>query len=133
MVDIDKVIARYRAKQGAKYQEIAIGALERGVRTLAKNLEKLGLTTEVDVFRSGQGGEGSRSYVELGVTGKYIDHEGEEDEASADVRFRAGGYGSVTDREIGGTEGWRPMAAEGLKRILAALERQGWKRPGEAR
>ncbi len=121
----------YDRREAAAYQEISIGALERGVRTLAKNLEqKFGLKTEIDVFRSGHGSEGSGSYVELEVEATWTDAEGEQKEASSYVKFMAGGYGSLTEgRQIGGSEGWRPMAAVGLKRILSELERQGWKPP----
>ncbi len=123
---------RGSAETTAMGQEIAIGALERGVRTFAKNLEKLGLKTDVSVHKSGRGGyqEIARSYVELEVTGTYKDAEGEDQEAWATVEWVAGGYGALNDkRQIGGTDGWRAMAAEGLKRLLHDLERQGWKKP----
>ena len=114
--------------------EIAIGALERGVRTLAKKLEKLGLKTEITVFKTGPGGTAhyGSSYVELEVTGTCQGADGEPEEAYATVKFLAGGYGDLhtPGRNIGGMEGWRPMSAEGLKRILAQLESDGWKRPG---
>ncbi len=112
--------------------EIAIGALETGVRNLAKSLEKLGLKTEVNVHRSGHGGDyhHAMSYVELEVTGTYRDSEGEEEEASADVKFRANGYGDLTSgREIGGMDGWKAMKKVGLERIMNDLAKQGWRKP----
>lgn len=111
-------------------RDIAIGALERGVRNLAKDLELLGLKTEVNVFRSGPGGfELGPSNVELQVEGTYVDPYGDEQNAWAEVKFVAGGYGSLTDRHQIGSANWKEMKAEGLKRIFADLERQGWKMP----
>ena len=128
---VERILARYKtqAKQGT--QDIAIGTLEKSVRILAKNLEKLGLKCEINVHRSGRGGfEYARSYVELDVSATWKDAEGEEDDAWADVKFLAGGYGEIgTGRDIGGSEGWKPMAAAGLKRIFEQLEHQGWKKP----
>lgn len=121
----------YFKRQGMSYQEIAIGALERGVRTLAKSLEKLGLKSEIDVYRSGRGGDpltSSGSYVELQVTGKYLNKDGEEEDAWSYVHFLAGGYGGTSRSEIGGTEGWRAMAAKGLAYLMGDLEKQGWRK-----
>lgn len=113
--------------------EIAIGSLERSVRTFAKSLEKLGLKTEVSVHRSGRVAyDLERSYVELEVTGLYLDRDSEELEASSTVRFLSGGYGSLTEdfgRRIGGTDGWRAMKAQGLTRIMGDLTAQGWVKP----
>jgi hypothetical protein len=117
----------------ARYQEISIGALERGVRTLAKKLEKMGLKTEIEVFKTGRGGTQhyGASYVELQVTGKYRTEDGEEDEAWTWVKFLAGGYytGGKSRQQISGTEGWKPMAAQGLEFLLEDLRRQGWTPP----
>ena len=105
---------------------IAIGALERGVRTLARQLEKQGLQTEVHVHRSSSRMYGP-SYVELMATGLVDLGEGEQDEKWSQVKFLAGGYGDLESRgEIGGAE-WRKMSSEGKKRLLSELERQGWK------
>jgi len=114
----------------ARYQHIAIGALERGVRTLAKSLEKLGLTTQVHVFKSGPGGATyfGASYVELEVSVTFNTPEGEQD-ASHTVKFLANGYTSNDADEIGGTQGWRPMGEEARTRILTKLQEQGWKLP----
>lgn len=114
------------------HTEIAVGALETGVRNLAKSLEKMGLKTEINVHRSGHGGDyhHAMSYVELEVTVTFADSAGEEQEASVDVKFRANGYGNLTSgREIGGTEGWKAMKKVGLDRIMNNLAKQGWRKP----
>jgi|SRR5271166_802741 len=114
----------------AKYQEISIGALERGVRTLAKKLEAMGLQTEIHVFKTGPGGAQhyGPSHVELTAKGTYIDTDGHEEEAWATVKFIAGGYGNLHGQrgEIGGTEGWRAMREQGFTYIMNSLKSQGW-------
>ena len=116
----------------AKYQEISVGAVERGVRTLAQKLGKLGLETDVEVFRTGPGGTQhyGPSYVELTVRGKVRDEDGTEDEASSWVKFYAGGYAVGSRRQdISGVEGWKPMAARGLEVLFEDLKKQGWEPP----
>jgi len=108
--------------------DISIGALERGVRTFAKQLEKMGLTTEVVVAKLGRGSEAGVSNVRLRVIAKFT-KDGNERTGRASLKFVSGGYGSLDDRrEIGGG-GWRAMKAEGLKRIMKSLEPSGWKKP----
>lgn len=114
--------------------EISIGALERSVRTLAKKLERLGLRTEVDVFRTGRGGQQhyGASYVELTVKGDYTDEDGRAEEAWTDVTFVAGGYDTACSGgscEIGGQIGWREMSRKGLDHIMRDLKQQGWREP----
>ncbi len=100
------------------------------MRTLAKKFDKLGLVTEVHVYRSGRGGDnlyGTTSNVELSVMGKFVDADGYDQEVSADVRFIAGGYGGDQRGDIGGDIGWKEMSRVGTERLLRDLERQGWK------
>ena len=111
------------------YQEISIGALERGVRTLAKSLEKDGLKSVVRAQRNGRGSQDvGPSYVELEVTAVF-DKDGKERTSTAEVKFLAGGYETSSRYEISSTDGWRAMAAEGRERIYKQLESDGWKRP----
>jgi hypothetical protein len=111
--------------------EISIKALEKSVRTLAKSLEALGLTTEIEVFRTGPGGTQhyGPSYVELTVIGNFLDDDGGQDEAVEYVKFFAGGYAMSGKNEIGGNSGWKSMAARGLDLIMKSLARQGWRKP----
>jgi len=115
-----RVAARYAA-------EMSIGALERAVRRLANELEKLGMKTDIDVFKTGRGGTQfyGPSYVELAVTAPYKDRDGEEDEAYAEAKFLAGGYAATGNGEFGG-EPWRTMARDGREYLMKSLARQGW-------
>lgn len=104
--------------------DISITALERGVRTWAKQLEKLGLTVEIDVFRTGPGGgvHYGPSTVELTLEKGYTDEHGEAEEFYFTAKFVAGGYGELGDRAIGGNDGWRAMKAEANRRLRAQHE-----------
>jgi len=102
------------------WRAISITAVEAGAKTLAKKLEKMGLKVQVHVFKTGPGGTAyfGASNVEVVVHGPTDEY--------ASVTFLAGGYGGLGEREIGGGQGWRPMAAEGLRRIMTDLKSQGW-------
>ena len=103
-------------------RDISIGRLERSVRTLAKQLEKKGYTTEVSVHRSGHGysdsGFDHTSNVELEVTKPRPD----DTDRTVYVVFIANGYCGTGRREIGNDSGWKPMKEEALRRIQKALE-----------
>lgn len=109
--------------------EIGIGALERGARGLAKDLEALGFETRIDVFRTGPGGAAhyGPSTVELEVSGTFVDERGDEHDLWTTVTFVAGGYGSLDERHIGGAAGWRAMKKEALARIERDFKRVGWR------
>ena len=98
--------------------DISIGALARGVQNWAKALERHGFSTEVDVFR---GGRTYGSSVELEIEKPYTDEFGDEDTYYWSVTFVSGGYGSVGETKIGGSEGWRAMKAEALQRLKKDL------------
>jgi hypothetical protein len=109
-----------------KWTAIDISSLENNVRNLGKVFECHGFTIEIYVHRSGKGGDpltSRSSYVDLNV-----EKEIEDDVISASATFLANGYGSLSSRgEFGGGGGWRPMAHEAVKAMLAILERQKWK------
>jgi hypothetical protein len=120
------VIIRVATKPGhaggsALGRGVAVGALERGARTLAKQFETMGYKTEVDVFRSGRGGDrliGTSSYVEL-----VVEHP--DGITTANIRFIANGYGNLEVRrgEIGGMQSWPDMATKAKAYLLAELLR----------
>jgi len=115
------------AKTGRGYN-IGITALANGVRTWAKKLEAQGFEIEIDVFKTGPGGDEhyGPSTVELTLEKEYIDGStGEPCDFFSTVTFIAGGYGGLDERQaIGGTDGWRAMKAEALTRLSAE---RGWK------
>lgn len=120
-----------------KFNEISIGALERGVRTLAKKLEQIGLTSEIDVFKTGPGGAQhyGPSYVTLAVVGTVpstYGEPGDTDDATVDLKFFAGGYGDGSDGrrgQFGGSGGWSYMSEQAQDYIMKELIKQGWKFP----
>jgi len=98
---------------------IGIGPLEKGVRNWVRQLERRGFTLDdIDVFRTGPGGNQyyGPSYVEVTLAHPYME-DGEEDTAYFEVKFTAGGYGALNERDIGGTDGWRAMKAEAERRL----------------
>ncbi len=112
------------------YNEISIGALERAVRSFARQLESKGFQTEVDAFQTGRGGAQhyGPSYVTLTITKNFVNADGEEDEFWDEFRFIAGGYPTGLGRkDIGGNEGWRPMKAEAVRRLTDSLQSSGLK------
>lgn len=115
-----------RAAEHPASSNISIGALEKSTRKLASKIESLGLKCEVDVFRTGRGGNEhyGPSYVRLQVIGEIPNSNGEE--ASSEVKFIADGYGGVLPYEFGGSS-WKSLSARGLSRIVAELQRQGWR------
>jgi hypothetical protein len=100
---------------------IGITALSNGVRSWAKKLEAQGFEIEIDVFKTGQGGDEhyGPSTVELTLEKEYTDGStGELCDFLSTVTFVAGGYGGLDERHaIGGRSGWRAMKAEGEKRL----------------
>ena len=99
--------------------DINITALERGVRTWVAALAKVGFTVEVEVFKTGPGGNSlyGPSTITLTIEKKYTDEYGNAQDFVDFVTFVAGGYGSLEDRNIGGREGWRAMKREALRRL----------------
>ena len=95
--------------------DISITALERGVRTWAKQLRQRGFTVEIDVFRTVPGGDAyygpSKIYVEVMLEAQGFHF---------DVEFVAGGYGGLDERAIGGCDGWRAMKKEAERRLMKA-------------
>jgi len=118
------------------YNEISIGALERGVRTLAKKLKLIGLSSEIDVFKTGRGGAQhyGPSYVTLMVTGiapsKHVS--GDTHEVNVHLKFYAGGYDDAGNRRgtFGGGTGWTFMSNQAQTYIMKELISRGWKFPG---
>ena len=108
------------------FNAIGVTALARSVRVWAKKLEKQGFTTEVDVFKTGPGGNVhyGPSTVELTLEKEYEDEDGDPEEFYSTIKFVAGGYGGVGDRDIGGSDGWRAMKKEAEKRLSRD---PGWK------
>jgi len=92
-----------------KYASIAIGTLEKRVKTLAKKLEKEGFTVELDVFRTGPGGD-----VHYGVS--YVELDIEKEDQYMTLKFIANGYGPCGSREYGGTT-WTNLKAGALADI----------------
>ena len=99
--------------------DISIGTLERSVRTWAKQLEHRGFTvTDIDVFRTGRGGEAhyGPSTVGIELERPYVE-DGEDETYYWSVRFVASGYGDVSGSDIGGSRGWAAMRAEAERRL----------------
>jgi len=93
----------------------------------------MGLAVGVDVFKTGRGGDPTSlglSYVELDITGSYMD-DGQEEEAYTTVKFFAGGYGGPggSKNEFGGGDGLREMKTKAMAYILKDLTSSGWKKP----
>lgn len=128
---IRKHLVPLLSKNAARYREISIGALEKGVRNMARKLEQKGFTIAIDVFRTGRGGHEhyGPSYVELEITGSHTDEDGDEEELGAIVKFIAGGYATMDRDDIFGTSGWRDMAKRGLEHLKRELKSQGWQGP----
>lgn len=101
---------------------MSIGSLEKSVRVLARQLASAGLKVEVDVFRTGRGGDQhfGPSYVDMDVSGG---------EASAHVRFVAGGYAVSGRDRFGGGDAWSVMKSKSLALIREQLAADGWAPP----
>jgi hypothetical protein len=122
-----KQASGYTYRRTVQAVEIPIGALERSARGLARKLERQGFRIDVDVFKSGRGGELGPSYVTLMVDVDTTAPDGSHDTYWSEVKFYAGGYYSGRHpNEFGGGDSWHSMASKALKFIKSDLESQGW-------
>jgi len=94
---------------------ITISSLERSARRLAKDLEDSDLKVEVEVFKTGRGGDQhfGPSFVELCVRAPSGN--------SAWVRFMAGGYAVSGAGRFGGEDSWSTMKRKALASIKEQL------------
>ena len=89
---------------------ISITALEKSISSLKRKLEKRGFDVELEVFKSGRGGDyyvGSTSYVEITVErdGEYI----------GSYKFKANDYVSGGYRRTYGGHSIKQMKVEFLR------------------
>jgi len=122
----------YDRTAGASWRAVSISSLEKGIRSFARQLEGMGLTAEVDVYKSGRGSsrDVGTSYVELDITGDFIDADGDKDQATTSVKFHAGGFGGDGAKdEFGDGDSLREMKSKAMAYILKDLAWQGWKKP----
>jgi len=103
---------------------IGVTALAKSVRTWAKQLEKMGFSTDIDVFKTGPGGamHYGPSTVEITIEKEYKDAYGDDADFYESITFAAGGYGGIDDSNIGGTSGWRAMKQEAERRLSKQLD-----------
>lgn len=94
---------------------ITISSLERSARRLAKDLEDSDLKVEVEVFKTGHGGDQhyGPSFVELCVRAPSFN--------SACVRFVANGYAASGAGRFGGEDSWSTMKRKALASIKEQL------------
>lgn len=124
-----RMAARVANRWLQAWTAVSISTLAKGVQTWAKQLKRQGFTTEIDVFKTGPGGNQyyGPSFVDLDIEKEYTNEHGEEETYYWSMKFIAGGYEGLTgDRNrIGGGEGWRAMKAEAAKRLYKEMARHG--------